>query len=258
MRHFFNGLGLAFRGYARSFRIISACKLSWVFIVPLLILLLNLWVGGNLAYHLTAHATDWFRDIIPFSMGNSWLADTIRTLAAFFVWLSLFFVMVYIGGTVLLILLSPLLAYISEKVDAHLTGRSYPFRLNEFISDIVRGIRIALRNLAVEIGYTIVLFFVGLIPAVGFLVPIALFGVAAYYYGFSFMDYTLERHRYTVRQSIAMVKQHRGTAIGLGSIYMLLTTIPFIGLALAGFVSILSVVAATIASNELAEKRANP
>ncbi|WP_320054506.1 EI24 domain-containing protein [uncultured Acetobacteroides sp.] len=255
MRHFFAGLGLAFRGYAQSFRTISACKLGWVFAVPLLILLLNLWVGGNLAYHLTAHATDWFRDIIPFSMGNGWLAGLIRTLSAFIVWLSLFFVMVYVGGTVLLILLSPLLAYISERVEAHLTGRSYPFRLGELLSDIVRGIRIALRNLAVEVGLTAALFLVGLIPAVGFLVPFVLFGVAAYYYGFAFMDYTLERRRYTVRQSIALVRRHRGAAVGLGAGYMLLTTIPFVGLALAGFASILSEVAATLACNELAEER---
>ena len=254
MRHFFRGLSLAFRGYCRSLSVISACGLSWVFIFPALILVLNLFLGGSLATQLTNLATDWVREAIPFSIGDSWLASSVRTLAAFFVWLSLFFIMVYVGGTLLLILLSPVLAYVSEKVDGHLTGRDYPFRLGEFLSDILRGIRIALRNLTVEVGITVASFFVGLIPLVGFLVPPFLFVVAAYFYGFAFMDYTLERHRYTVRQSIAAVGHHKGTAIGLGSVYMLLTTIPFIGFALAGFVSILSAAAATIAATEIVEK----
>jgi len=258
MRHSFRGLSLAIRGYAQSFHLISACKLGWVFIIPVVLLVLNLAVGGSLSAHLTNLATDWIREIIPFSIGNSWLASTVRTLASFFVWLSLFFIMVYIGGTLLLMLLSPILAYVSERVDSHLTGRSYPFRLGEFVSDILRGIRIALRNLTVEVGITLAAFFAGLIPLVGFLVPPFLFVVAAYFYGFAFMDYTLERRRYTVRQSVAEVKRHKATAIGLGSVYMLLTTIPFIGFALAGFASILSVVAATVAANELVEKDANP
>lgn len=251
MRHSFRGLSLAFRGYRQSIHLIVACKLGWVFVFPALLLVLNLFIGGSLAAHLTNLVTDWVREAIPLSIGDSWLASSVRTLAAFFVWLSLFFIMVYIGGTVLLMLLSPILAYVSEKVDSHLTGRSYPFRLGEFLSDILRGIRIALRNLTVEVGITLAAFFAGLIPLVGFLVPIFLFVVAAYFYGFAFMDYTLERRRYTIRQSVAMVKHHKATAIGLGSVYMLLTTIPFIGFALAGFVSILSVVAATAAANEL-------
>lgn len=255
MLKLFNGVVLAIKGYALSFRIIKECRLGWVFLIPLLILILNIYLGGNIATHLTNISTDWMRDIIPFSMGDSWFADATRTLAASLVWIALFFALVYIGGFLLLILLSPLLVYVSERVDQLITGRSYPFVFREFLSDIGRGIRIALRNLFIEIANSAISFIVGFVPIIGFAIPIYLLGVASYFYGFSFMDYTLERRRYNVRQSIQMVRNNKGTAIGLGSVYMVFTMIPIIGFALAGFAAILSTVAATVATNELLAKQ---
>lgn len=254
MLHFFRGIGLAFRSYIKSFRIIAECRLGWVFIFPMLILVANLLLGGNIATHLTTVISEWIRDIIPFSMGNAWWASTLRTFASVVVWLALFVVLVYIGGFILLILLSPILVYTSERVDMHLTGKTYPFRFGEFAHDVLRGVGIALRNLSIEIVSSIAAIGVGLIPLAGLLVPPYLMGLAAYFYGFSFMDFTLERRRYSIRQSVITVRKNRGTAVGLGFIYMVFTTIPFIGFALAGFASILSVVAATVATNELLEK----
>lgn len=255
MLHFFRGLGLAFRSYGKSFQIIRECKLGWVFFIPVLILIINLVAGGNLSSHFTNIITDWIRDIAPFSMGDSWWANVLRTIASFLVWISLFFILVYIGGFVLLILLSPVLVYVSEKVDQHITGKSYPFVFGEFISDIFRGVRIALRNLTIEIVNSVISLILGFIPLVGFVVPVYLLSVAAYFYGFSFMDYTLERRRFNIQQSVATVRQHKGTAVGLGLIYMVFTTIPLIGFALAGFVAILSTVAATLATHEIVSTR---
>lgn len=251
MKNFFGGLLLAIRSYGSSFRLINECKLGWVFIFPVLILILNLFLGVNVSSHLASIVTDWIRDIMPFSMGDSWLAGFLRTIGAFLVWISFFFIFVYIGGYVLLILLSPVLVYVSEKVDMHLTGKTYPFVFREFVSDVFRGIYIALRNLSIEIVSSILSIIIGFLPLVGFVAPIYLFGIAAYFYGFSFMDYSLERHRYTVRESVLKVRKNKGTAIGLGMIYMLFTTIPFIGFAFAGAVSIFSTVAATVAVNEM-------
>lgn len=254
MLHFFRGIGLAFQSYIKSFRIIAECRLGWVFIFPILIMVINLLIGGNIASHFTTAISDWIREIMPLSTGNSWWAIILRSFTSVIIWLSLFFVLVYIGGFILLILLSPILVYTSEKVDMHLTGKTYPFKFGEFAHDVLRGVGIAFRNLLIEIASTIMLIGVGLIPLAGLLVPPYLMGLAAYFYGFSFMDFTLERRRYNIRQSVDMVRKNRGTAIGLGFTYMVLTTIPFIGFALAGFASILSTVAATIATNELLEK----
>lgn len=251
MLHFFRGLGLAFRAYGKSLQLIKECKLGWVFIVPVLIFIINIVVGSNLSTHFTNLITDWIREVVPFSMGDSWWASTLRTLASFLVWISLFFILVYIGGFVLLMLLSPILVYVSEKVDSHITGQKFPFVFSEFVSDIFRGIRVATRNLGIEIGNSVISIILGFIPLVGFVVPVYLLGIAAYFYGFSFMDYTLERRRYNVRQSITAVRKHKGTAVGLGVVYMVFTTIPFIGFALAGFIAILSTVAATLATHEI-------
>lgn len=253
MRKFINEIGIAFNGYGQSFRAIRECKLQWVFLVPLALLIVNIYWGGNAAFYLTANITEWIREVAPFSMGDSWWAGTIRTLSSFLVWVSIFLVAIYVGGFLLLALLSPILAYVSERVDEHITHKKYPFRLSEFVADIFRGIRLAFRNLFIELALVIAGFFVGLIPVVGMLVPLVLLVVAAYFYGFSFLDYTLERRRYSFRQSIAKVRMHKSAAFGLGAIYMILTAIPFIGFALAGFAAIVSVVAATIAANKLLE-----
>lgn len=253
MRNFYFGLSLAVKGYARAMGIIRELRLGWVFLVPIAIFVLNIVLGGTSASYLTNLITDWVRENAPFSLGDGWFAGMLRTMSAFFVWLSIFFILMYVGGFVLLILLSPVLAYVSETVDEHITGRKFPFVFSSFVKDIFRGIRVALRNLLVEVGNSILSMVVGLIPMVGFFVPIYLFFLASYFYGFSFMDYTFERRSIGVRQSVLLARKNKGAAIGLGSMYMLLTTIPYIGFALAGFVSIVSVVAGTIAADEIVD-----
>lgn len=254
MFHFYTGIILAIKSYSNAFSIIRKLKIGWVFIIPILILLLNIVLGGNTASYLTGVITEWVREQLPFSLGDSWFAEFIRMLGAFFIWLAIFFMLIYIGGFILLIFLSPVLIYVSDKVDAHLSGETPPFVLGRFLKDIFRGVAIALRNLTIEVVNSLVSIFIGFLPLVGFVVPAYLFVLASYFYGFSFMDYTLERRAYNVKQSIYTVRRNKGTAIGLGVIYMLFTTVPYIGFAFAGFISILSTVAATIATNEIIQK----
>ena len=45
-----------------------------------------------------------------------------------------------------LIVGSPLFAYLSEKTEAILEGKDYPFNLRQILKDILRGIRLAIRN----------------------------------------------------------------------------------------------------------------
>ena len=87
--------------------------------------------------------------------------------------------------------------------------------------DVVRGVLIAMRNLFIEIGYMVLVFILGLfIPFVGGLVgSIFLFFISAYFYGFSFIDYTNERRRLTVKQSVAFMRQNKGLAIANGFVF---------------------------------------
>jgi CysZ protein len=80
---------------------------------------------------------------------------------------------------------------------------------------------------------------------------ILLFMVSAYYYGFSMLDYSNERKRLSVKNSIHYIQKHKGLTLGNGVVYQLIISIPFFG---AIFAPITAVVAATISVFEMDEE----
>jgi CysZ protein len=69
------------------------------------------------------------------------------------------------------------------------------------------------------------------------------FFIESYFYGFSMMDYSCERHRLNMSESIHFIRQHRGMAIGNGMVFYLFMLIPILGWMLAPSYA---VIAATI------------
>ena len=126
-----------------------------------------------------------------------------------------------------------------------------PFNGDQMMRDVVRGILIAFRNMFIEFGYMLVIFVLSFfIPVLGGIIgTIMLFFIASYFYGFAFIDYTNERRRLTLKQSVQFMRANKGLAIGNGSIFAISMFIPLIG----GFVAILSVVAATIAMHKVVD-----
>ncbi len=142
--------------------------------------------------------------------------------------------MANISGFFLLLVLSPLLSVVSEKVTAKLQGKIYNFSTTQLIKDIVRGLKITIRNLFYEylfvILMSIILFILPKHSLIYLSGEIALILITSYYYGFTLLDYALENHRFTYRKSIDFVKQNKGIAIGLGLVYyavISLNNLPF-------------------------------
>ncbi len=133
------------------------------------------------------------------------------------------------SGFFLLIILSPIFSMVSEEVTQRLAGRSYNFSLTQLIKDVLRGIKIAFRNLFYE--YTaiaiisILLHFLPENYVISLTGNVLIFLVTSYFYGFSIMDYALENHRIGYKQSVAFIRNHAGLAIGLGSVYYAVITI---------------------------------
>jgi CysZ protein len=134
---------------------------------------------------------------------------------------------------------------VSEKVEAHLYPGVHEYRNTTDASQLMRGIKINVRNLCWEIGLSIPIFLIGLIPVVGFFSAALIFLIQAYYAGFGSMDYTLERH-YGFRESVRFVKNNRGAAIGNGIIFVLLLFIPLIGIILVLPVSVTAASVSTL------------
>ena len=94
--------------------------------------------------------------------------------------------------------------------------------MTKVLADLVRGIRIALRNIVRELFFTLILLLVGvIIPILSPFTTVAIFLLQSYYAGFGNMDYTLER-RLGVSQSVGFVRRHRGLALGNGIVFVLL------------------------------------
>jgi len=137
---------------------------------------------------------------------------------------------------IVMVIVAPFMGMLSEQIESKMTGSPAPaFQLGQMLADVWRGLRVALRNLFREIGLTLVITLLGfVIPVVGNLISAALiFVVQAYFAGFGNMDYTLERKRYGLQDSVAFVRQHRWLAIGNGSLFVLMLLVPILGVLVA-------------------------
>lgn len=142
-----------------------------------------------------------------------------------------------------LIIGSPLFAYLSEKTEAIIEEREFPFSWKQLFKDMVRGIKLALRNTLWQTVYSISLLILSFFPLAGWVTPVIMLLVECYYYGFSMMDYSFERHQLSPTASIEYIGKHKGLAIGNGIVFYLMHLIPVLGWILA---PTYAVVAATI------------
>lgn len=173
-----------------------------------------------------------------------WLAFAGKLVVGFILKFFFFIIFATYVKYIVLIICSPVLALLSERIDEIVSGRKYPFNFGQVVHDAFRGMLVALRNMALQTLIIVACFFIGLIPVVGWLTIPVLYVVSWYFLGFSMMDYTYERMRLTVRQGAAFTRRHKGIAIGNGFIFSMILLLPFIGVIIA---PILSVVAATLA-----------
>jgi CysZ protein len=142
-----------------------------------------------------------------------------------------------------LIVGSPLFAYLSEKTEAILEGKEYPFNFRQILKDIYRGIRLAIRNSLWQTVYTISILILSLFPVIGWITPVIALFIECYYYGFSMLDYSCERHKLSPSESVAFIGKHRGLAIGNGLLFYVMHIVPIVGWI---FAPAYAVVAATL------------
>ena len=220
----------AIRDYAEAYRIIQQHRLwLWVLLPGIFSLILGLTLI-YFGYLYSDEAGEWVSSFWKWEFGKQVVETTAQVISI----LLLIAVNLLIYKYLVLIMSAPFTSPLSERVEKILTGndeRTYIVRL-QFLADILRGIRINLRNISREILLTIFIFLLGLIPIVSPFTAFLLFFIQAYYAGFGSMDYYMERHE-SYRGSIQYVHRNRSTAVGNGTVFLLLLGIPVIGLILA-------------------------
>ena len=140
-----------------------------------------------------------------------------------FLFLALF---ILFGGYLVMIVMSPVYSWLSERTEAIVSGREYSFDLKQLIWEMGRGIMISLRCIVLQLLVTVLLFccFV-VIPVVGWMAPILSFGVSAYFYGIAFMDYAIERKHFRVKESMRYMRHNAGAVLAIGLVFALLVLI---------------------------------
>jgi CysZ protein len=237
----------AIQAYFQTHRFIIKHRLwKWIFI-PGLIYTILFCLGIYLFVRSSSHAiefmmlqtgaAEWIQ-----KMENSWLSwfmiflQIIIYLVLIMFYFSLFKYLFLIVG-------SPLFAYLSEKTEAIMEGKDFPFSVAQLLKDIIRGIRIAFRNMLWQTVYAVAIFILAFIPVIGWITPLIAFMVECYYLGFSMLDYSCERHKLSTSQSIAFIGKHKGLAIGNGMVFYMMHLVPVLGWLLAPSYA---VIAATI------------
>ncbi|NQY08156.1 MAG: EI24 domain-containing protein [Flavobacteriales bacterium] len=176
-----------------------------------------------------------------------WLIKIVKFILSFFV-KSFFWVMFFWGyKNFLLIIMSPLFAFLSEKTATIITGESVLFDLRQFVKDVGRGVLLSSRNIIIELVILFALTLFSSIPIIGLIGFIFIFLLQSYFFGFAMIDYSNERKKLTMTESIKFVRNNKMMAVVNGAIFFLLFAIPLIGWALA---PIYAVVAATVATTE--------
>jgi CysZ protein len=277
---FFKHFALGIRSYWKAIGFIKTHKLYWYMPIPALLMLLIYYVGSQFA----SWQSDWSAEEGCLACGN--MNETIWFLLKMLLSISIGLILMKFAKYIVVVLLSPMLSIISQVVEKKLTNNKYPFSLQQTLHDVKRGLRIAMRNVMWEYVFFLLIL---IVSALGWdevhKSPFfyLTFAIGFFYYGFSFIDYINERRRLDIDQSIHFIRNHRGLAIAIGSIYSIFILVPvdlgemvnytgfldhpfetlgtsvfqFSLWMLASIAPILTIVAATIAMHDLVDLSSN-
>ncbi len=271
-------LTLGFRSYIMATRFIIKHKLWVYFFFPMLMFVF--------IYYLGATFEEWKMQASAATTEDDIWIKIIRALE-YGLYTALAFMVFKFMRYILIILLSPVLSIVSERVERIIAGNVYKFNLKQLIKDIKRTINLSIRNLIWEFGTVYSIYLIVAIFSWVFSIPehitttidttVSML-IGFYYYGFSFIDYLNERRRLTISESVTFVKKHKGFALALGSVFTLLfhyTNIYFVSIkddltnnafltlvifssVIMSMIPIITIVAATLGVHELVDLTTNP
>ncbi len=244
----FKSFGAGLRAYGRSFRTIREMGLRRVYVfaaaMTAAFVLAGAWGIGWLVDELGT----WYREQVgteaTWPEGASWwvqlkwfAAEAGEVAVQAVAWVALFWLKVKLTKYVVLAFLGPVMAWISERTESHLTGsdRQVGFRL--MLREFIRGLRSAILLFFVELVFGLALFAASLLvsllggPLVVILSPafaVLSFLVGAWFYGASTFDFIWERRGLGARKGLRASWAMRGRVLGVGIPFQLWMMLPVV------------------------------
>jgi len=142
-----------------------------------------------------------------------------------------------------LTILAPLNAFLGERLDRRLTGTKFPYSFSHFLQDLFRMIVIVSIALFFELITILIWTTFSFVFRLGPLDTAVYFIISAFYYGFAFHDYALERYRLSIGKSIGFAFTKPLTMMLTGAFFLGIYAIPYIGVP---FSSVLTTMVATV------------
>ncbi|MBC7874997.1 MAG: EI24 domain-containing protein [Ferruginibacter sp.] len=236
---------IAVQAWGEAHRFIRQHRLIRWIIIPGIIYTL-LFIAGMMAFWQSADSVwSWVSDQLGI---EGWLQKERSP------WLSFLFVMTGVMLRItsvlfyfsffkylILIIGSPVFAYLSEKTEAIIENKEHFFNWPELKKDCNRSIKLAIRNCGWQSVYLLLLILLSLIPVIGWITPIVALLMECYYFGFSMLDYSFARINFTPAQSTAFTGRHKGLAIGNGLLFYIMHIVIVLAPAYAVIAATLSV-----------------
>lgn len=210
--------------YIEGTKFLFKNKLWYYFIFPA-ILSIGIFLLGQYFVNLELNVAERIKENNPETLNELiWLNIESVILDGFYVIFTKF------TKYIVIIILSPLLAMLSEKMEEIMTGNVYPLNFTQLLHDVRRGVRIAVRNMFWEYFFLIVVLGLAAFFPKNEFKAVLIFSIPLiigfYYYGFGFIDYINERRRLDIKQSTYFVRNHRGLAMSIGAVYSIVFMIP--------------------------------
>lgn len=256
---FFKAIGNCFKGFGLIFE-----KGLWPYLLYPLILWFLMWAASIWLFAgLASQIADYVKGQLEFDSipdSGSWLSFAKPFLTGYFSFILAWILKIifwFVSSTfskyLILILLSPLFALLSESTEEKINGNKFPFSIKQLFIDIFRGIGISLRNMLFEYFFIAICFIITILfPPLAFITTPFLLFVSWYYVGFTMLDYNFERHKMNISQSTRFTRKNMGLACGIGIVYAFFMLLPaFIGLM---FGPVIAVVGATTSFLEVKGK----
>ncbi|MCK5780404.1 MAG: EI24 domain-containing protein [Psychrilyobacter sp.] len=225
--------------YINAFSFIKKNKLSKFYLIPGIINIILVLIF----FFLSSLFSDF---IIKFSeniVGENF-NEYIQTFIKFIMYLSFLATYYLLYKTLVLVILSPFLSYLSEKTESIIRNKEFNYTIKDNIYFIKRGIRVTLQSFLREFFFTVIILLLFFIPPFVPFIPLLIFLVQSYYIGFAFVDYTLERHDYNIGTQV--IRKNPVFFLINGGLFTLILFIPFIGIFIAPLVTVIATTTGTL------------
>ena len=220
---FIGGFGASFA----SFKFIRKNKsILFFYIIPFL---LNILILSLLLYLAWINIFPFLKNHLT---GDAWYFTFLKPLLVPILLIFLFFITTVVYGFIGNILCSPFLNALSQKTQEIISGKKNdkPLSLKDSLEDFTRTFKNFFKMFFVIIIVYILSLFLLLIPLIGAMIYSMIgYFITSFILGLQFLDYPLDRRKYTFKEKLKIVWKFKYSTIGLGISYLIVSMIPIFG-----------------------------